>query len=517
MFYTYYNQTGNGIQVRYKNGSPETQTTVFRDYKPKLYCYLTDQEKEPDAYSIFGDKMKAIQFDRIWDAKKFADEYKQVPNFGLMGNSNYANQFIIELFNGETPEFKPELIRIGRFDIEVDAADEFPNPEDAKYPITGVTTHDSIENKFFVYALPYKEGDTWSQDASEDEIVRTLPIEYRQFETEQQLVMALLELIKTQDFDVISGWNSEGFDVPYIINRGIKLFGEPVVVDMLSPYCSMGMREITNKYGKKQEKWTIEGRPHLDYMEMYKKHTFKPRESFKLDFIAHAELGRNKISYEEAKSLHQLYRTNFQKYVDYNIIDVWLMCELDKKLGLFDLTFALSYYTLCNFEDTLGTVKIWEQLVAKFLYGKGKVPLFSKRKADKREFEGAYVKEPVAGFYDWIVSSDLNSLYPHIEQQWNIGPETHVPYERLPEEIQSIVDNSSFDDLLNKRVDLSCLHKHGLTMAANLECYRTDQMSFFSEIKRDLYLGRKGYKKKMLGYEQQKVNVKAEMQRRGLV
>jgi len=257
--------------------------------------------------------------------------------------------------------------------------------------------------------------------------------------------------------------------------------------------------------------------PHLDYLQMYKKHTFVTRESYKLDFIAQEELGENKLEHSEEKSLATLYENNYPKFIAYNIRDVDLVVRLDEKLGLFGWTYAMMYYTLSNFEDTMGTVKIWEQLVAKFLYTKGKVPPFKRQNAaEERDFEGAYVKEPIKGFHDWIVSFDLNSLYPHIEQQWNIGPETIV--KDLPDELQELRDTITFDDILERKKEITdVLSKHNVTMAANKEFYKLDKMSFFSEIKRELYAERTAYKKQMLLAEQKKVNVISELKRRGLL
>jgi DNA polymerase elongation subunit (family B) len=197
---------------------------------------------------------------------------------------------------------------------------------------------------------------------------------------------------------------------------------------MLSPFNKIDEREVRANFGQMQTVYNFVGMPHLDYMQIYKKHTYTPRESYRLDFIGHAELGEEKLTYDDYGDLQDLYEKNYQLFIDYNIRDVDIIKRLDEKLGLMSLIYAMSYYSLCNFEDTMGTVKIWEKLVAKFLYSKNVVPPFRREKIiEEREFEGAYIKEPIKGFHDWVVSYDLNSLYPHIEQQWNIGPETHVP------------------------------------------------------------------------------------------
>lgn len=513
MIYTYYRQLGNKILLRYIDEEGETHSKKIDFYKPKLYLR---SEKECSHRSIYGEPLREVEFPDINAAKQFAEEHKYIPEIGLNGNSNYANQFIIEVFDGKTPKFDINTFNIGMFDIEVDA-DEFPLPEEAKYVVNAFSLYSSKENKFYSRAIPHKPEDNWSKDASEEEEIKKLDIDFKLCQDETELLMEFLTLISSGDYHIISGWNSQGFDVPYLVNRCSKIVGEKTTRKMLSPFNKIDERESIDNYGKKKVKYILSGLPHLDFMDLYKKHVFTPRESYKLDFIASEELGENKIEYED--TLHDLYRENFQKFVDYNIQDSNLIKRLDDKLGLFQLTLSLAYISLSNFEDTMGTVKIWEQLVAKFLYQKGnKVPLFRKEAiTDERDFEGAFVKEPVPGFYNWIVSFDLNSLYPHIEQQWNIGPETLVPYDQLPSELKEIVDNYTFNDILDMKVNIKpLLEKHNLTMAANFEFYKIDEMSFFSEIKRELYSERKVHKKAMLGYEQKKVDAENELRRRGI-
>lgn len=511
MLYTYYSQYGSKIFLRCIDKNGHNRNVVIDDYKPHLY---TRTSEESDYKNIFGENMKRIDFESIRDAKDFADQYKNVEQMGLAGNSNYANQFIIDIYNGETPEFDANQINIGMIDIEVDAP-EFPKPDEAKWPVTAITTYSTKTKTFYVLAVPQKAGDDWDQSKSPEQ-VKGLKVKFKLCVDEETLLREFLNHVSTNEYHLVSGWNSEGFDIPYIINRCYKLFGEKYTKQMLSPFGMIKERDVNTKFGK-QVKFIIEGLPHIDYMAAYKKHTFIPRESYRLDHIAHCELGENKLTFEEQQSLRQLYRENFQLYIDYNIQDVNLIKRLDDRLGLFQLTLSMSYLTLSNYEDTLGTVKIWEQLIAKFLYTKDIVPNFRRDKIlEDREFEGAYVKTPVPGYYEWLVSFDLNSLYPHIEQQWNIGPETHIPYEQLPDELKAIKDNYKFSDLLSGKADLSALENYKITMAPNFEFYSTEKMSFFSAIKRDLYDQRKVYKKKMLAYEQQKVDAYNEIKRRGL-
>lgn len=505
-YYTFYERKGNNILIRYKEGdSKDTKTRVFKDYKPSLYVSGHDE----DAKSIYDDSLSRIEFDNISAAKDFADQYKDIDNFVLEGNSNYGNQFVIELFDGKPPEYNAENIKIGIIDIEVDADGEFPKPEEAKWPINAITIYNSSEHKFYTYVLKHSPDCIWDQTKS-DERVKDLDIQVKLFDTEEDLLRETLKHYIEHDYDITSGWYSESFDYPYLINRCHQFFGEAFVKKCMSPFNDIKIRKIRNDFGEDAEKYDVIGVPHLDFMVMYKKHVMDPRERYTLDYIASVDLGENKISYEESQSLHELYREDFQKFVDYNIQDVNLIVRLDAKRKLFDLTYAMAYYSLSNYDDTLGTVKIWEQLIAKFLYTKGVVPPFNRKHVEKRDYAGGYVKKPIAGKHEWIVSYDLNSLYPHAEQQWNIGIETHIPYEELPLELKKLKEHYTFDDILNKKIDLSVLEGYNYSMAANFEFYDNSKMSFFSEIKRDLYAQRTVYKKKMLEANRNKLKAKED-------
>jgi DNA polymerase elongation subunit (family B) len=507
VLYTYYKQWGNKILFRYRKNRV-SHTTMVDFYKPSLF--INAQNNEPDAYSIFDVPLSRKQFDSIKEAKGFVDTYKDVEGMEIHGNSNFANQFIIDLYEGKMPEFTVNDIRQCILDIEVDSPDGFPEPAKADWPINGVTIYDNFTDTF--YAI----GDVdYVHDVNHSDIGK-LNVHYTRCYNEIEILKAMLENISLFQYDFTSGWNSGKFDMPYIVNRCYKILGEKYTVDKLSPFGNIRVYSSYDDFGGETVQVDIQGLPHLDYLDLYKKHIFTPRESYRLDFIAECELGENKLSYEEAGSLSNLYRTDPQRFQEYNIQDVNLIRRLDNKLGLFSITYTLAYYTLSNFEDTLGTTKAWEQLVAKFLYTKNKVPLFKQKKSQSRPFEGGYVKDPIVGKHDWVFSIDLNSLYPHIEMQVNIGPETHIPRDQLPVEVAELKSKYTLDDLVSGKADLSPLQKHDISMAANFECYRRDKKSFFSEIKFMLYAERKMYKKKMLAAEQQLVDIEQELKRRGL-
>lgn len=503
--YTFFRSYGNNILFRYrKDGKSHSKKINF--YKPSLYTPSDDGTS--DALSIFDQPLKQIQFDSLRDAKNFVNMYKDVDGFEIHGNSDYGNQFVIEMYQGKMPEFSKDQIRIGILDIEVHSP-EFPEPSEAKWPINGITIYDSFTDVYYCI------GDKEYVHNKNSEFVGHLNVEFIRTYSEVELLTAMLNHFKEFDYDITSGWNSEMFDMPYIVGRCYKILGQDVTNNSLSPYGIINIKEVRANFGKPAVKVDIVGMQHLDYLALYKKHTYVTRESYKLDFIGEVELGMKKISYEEAGTLANLYETNPQKFLEYNIRDVDIVKRLDDKLGLFFLTMTLAYFTMSNYEDTLGTTKVWENLIAKQLYVNGKVPLFRKVPGEVREFDGAYVRDPIPGFHEWLISEDLNSLYPHIEMQVNIGPDTYVPRDQLPQELLELKSKYTLNDLVEGTADLSVLKKYDLSMAANFEFYRKDKRSVIAEIKDDLYKMRKVYKGKMIKAQALQQEIKAELSKRG--
>jgi len=512
LIYTFYKSWGNSIYLRYKKGS-ETVAVEYKDYTPRLYSVAASgEESNTDFVSIYGNKLHEIKFKNIKEASGFIKQYNNVGGMRIEGNTKFDNQFIIDINEGKQPEYIAKNINGIILDIEVDVldGDPFPKPIDSPAPINIITAYSTKYNKFYTFSLGAYKDSKWVKEHA-PEYLQTLDIEYIQFDTEVELLEFFIKWWCSEYPDFTSGWNSALFDMPYLVNRIEKIFGSKTL-KVLSPF-----GHVSQKNDEYKNIYTVDimGVPHLDYLDLYKKHIFTPRESYKLDFIAECEVGANKIEHEE--SFDKFYRNRFQDFVSYNIHDVNLIRLIDDKLGLFSVTFALAYFTLSNYEDTLGTVKIWEELAAKYLYTIKKVPLSSQEDGIKRGYEGAFVWPVVEGKHEWVISLDLNSLYPHNEMQYNIGLETYVPYKDLPAELKVIADSKfTVDDLVNANVDLSVLKKYNYAMTPNKQFYRKDFQSFFSCIKEQLYADRKVHKKKMLKSESELVAVKAEIERRGI-
>ena len=235
----------------------------------------------------------------------------------------------------------------------------------------------------------------------------------------------------------------------------------------------------------------------LDYLDMYRKFTYANRESYRLDYIANVEIGEQKLSYAEYGSLHTLYKRDYHKFIEYNVKDVELVELLDDKMKLIEMAIALAYSAKVNFADVFSQVRMWDSICYHHLRKKN-IVLPPKKSASKNtQFVGAYVKEPQAGIHDWVVSFDLNSLYPHLMMQYNLSPEKMV--EANDELLNSLWKNkSAYGNIIDKEFDTSLLKKYDVTVAPNLMFFKRDSQGFFPEILEDLYERRKSSKKKMI-------------------
>ena len=257
--------------------------------------------------------------------------------------------------------------------------------------------------------------------------------------------------------------------------------------------------------GRKFNIFDIGGISTLDYLDLYKKFTYKAQESYRLDYIASVELGQKKLDHSEFDTFKDFYTGNWKKFVDYNIIAVELVDRLEDKMKLIELALTMAYSAKVNYSDVMFQVRMWDTIIYNYLK-KRKIVITPKDKSEKNErYAGAYVKEPKPGVYNWVASFDLNSLYPHLMMQYNISPETLVG-ERNPK--------ATVDKVLNKEVDFSDYEQYAV--CANGAMYRKDKRGFLPELMDVMYEDRKIYKKKMLKSKQQLVDIEEEMKRRGL-
>lgn len=408
-FYTNVTRFGNQIFYRgYKDGR-RVQTKI--PFSPTLYVPV---ENRTDHRSLDGRFLERMKFETMREAKEFIEQFKDVDNLSIYGNTNYVAQFITEKFPNDI-QFDASLINITTIDIEVASNEGFPEPEEAKYPIISIAIKNNIDNTFYVWGL----GD---YDVSKSIMTDNL-VKYEKCRDEHEMLIKFIAHWGSPSKipDVVTGWNIRNFDIPYLINRASRVLHEDTI-KKLSPWGKVEERIVTMQ--KKQvQMYDIMGIAQLDWMDLFKKfgYSYGAQESYRLDHIAYVILGERKLDYDG--SLHSLYMTDHQKFIDYNIRDVDLVDRMEDKVGLIVLCLTIAYRAGVNYNDTFGTTNIWDTLIYRYLTPQG-VVVPPNKESIKEAYEGGYVKEPQCGVHDWVASFDVNSLYPNIIVQWNMSPET---------------------------------------------------------------------------------------------
>ncbi|NWJ43906.1 DNA polymerase [Marine Group I thaumarchaeote] len=441
------------------------------NYKPSLFIPTA---KESEYKTLDGRNVAKIKFNSIPETTKWINEYKDVTNFEYFGNTRHQYPFIADEFPGKI-DWDLKEIKLLTIDIECESENGFPNPDKADEPLICITVKDHTSKKIIVFGMGNFVNDR------ED-------VQYINCVTETGLAETFTRFWVEYNPDIITGWNVKFFDIPYLFNRFKYLLGDDWILQY-SPWRVVEQRStrITGKGYKKQENyWDILGVDVLDYLDLYRKHTFIRRESYKLDYIGEVELGENKNE-NPYDTFKEFYSNDYQKFVEYNIQDVELVDKLEDKMQLIALHLTMAYEAKVNYQDVFGQVRIWDCIIYNHLRSKNIVPPAITESKESFGYEGAYVKDPVVGFHEWIVSFDLNSLYPHLIMQYNISPETMVGFE--PNRV-------NVENMLNQEFDLSDLDNR--TITPNGAQFRTDKRGFLPELMDKLYQERVIYKKKML-------------------
>jgi DNA polymerase elongation subunit (family B) len=419
-FYTSVECMGNSILYRgVKNGR---RVNLKLKYSPKLFVPSNEQSEWK---TLEGNALKAMSFDDIRDARSFVKRYTGVENFKIYGNQSYNYSFIADNFKGMV-EWDFDLVNVKILDIEVGSDNGFPEPQKAEQPITAITIMD-IKGGSITYGC----GSYVSQ---QDEI-------YHKCADEYELCKKFIEYWYRNCPDVITGWNTNGFDIPYMYNRFMKILGEEDA-NKLSPWGIVTERKSFQKNtGKEIITYNIVGVGMLDYLDLYK--SFAPngksQESYRLDYIAFAEINENKISFDEYDNLHELYKLNHQKFIEYNIKDCGLILKIDDKLKLLELGLTLAYDTKSNYNDIFTQTRMWDALIYNYLLDKNIVIPEKKVSEKEAAYEGAYVKEPLVGMHEWVASFDLNSLHPHLMMQYSLSPENVIDRKYIAERKQNLI------------------------------------------------------------------------------
>ena len=426
------------------------------------------------------------------EARDYVKQFENIPGAPVIyGQTRFEYAFIAEQHKGMV-DYDFDHISIAVIDIEVGSENGFPDPYLANEPITAICVK-FLNQSPLVFACGEYE-------VQGNEV-------YIRCKDEYSLCKQFMHYWKDKYPDVVTGWNTKFFDIPYLVNRFKKILGEDEA-KKLSPW-----NYITERKARVNNRELIEyslvGISSLDYIELYKWYApgGKSQESYRLDAIAQVELGEGKISYDEYDNLHSLYRLNFQKFIEYNIKDVELIVKLEDKLKLLELAVTLAYDTKSNFDDVFAQTRMWDALTNAYLLEKQIIvpPRIVKEKDGM--FEGAYVKEVQVGAHEWVASFDLNSLYPHLMMQYNISPETLInPYDYTDDMRDVLSQGVSVEKMLAKKVDTSKLKD--ATITPNGQFFRTNIQGFLPGMMEEMYNDRSRFKKLMLQAKQEYENEK---------
>ena len=469
-FYTNAIVFGNSVLVRgVKNG--ERITTRLK-YKPTLFVPV---KKQTQYKSLDGKFLTPMVQETIKEAKEFVEQYSNQPGM-LYGFTRWPYQWISDNFRGEI-QWDINKIQVATIDIETESENGFPQVDNPIERVNAITLKNHQTKKFVVFGLH-----PWNNERDD--------ITYIQCNTEDELLQRFINFWGANFPDVITGWNSRFFDIPYLVNRIKVRFGEDEV-KKLSPWGSVFNADVF-RMGRKHTAFDLVGISQLDYLELYQKYTYSAQESYRLDHIGFVELGKAKER-NPYETFREWYQKDYQSFIDYNIQDVELVDALEDKMKLIDLQLTMAYYAKCNYNDVYSQVKMWDIIMYNYLREKNIQVPFQVRQEKKEAFAGAYVKDPQVGLHKWVVSFDLNSLYPHLIMQYNISPETIVGMSET---------HPGVDGMLFKETDTSHLPAINQTMTPNGALFSREKHGFLPELLYSMYNERSTFKKKMLDAQQ---------------
>ena len=464
-FYTNVIPWGNSLLVREHVNGERINRKV--KYSPTLYCKVI---KETNYKTLDGQCVIPIKHNTIKEAREWLKSYEDQPHL-VFGNTTFQYNYIADEYPSYI-KWDIDKILVVTIDIEVACENGFPQVEQAIEPLLSITIKNHQNKQIIVWGIgEYK-------NTRED-------VTYVHCKNEKKLIQEFLTFWQKNQPDVITGWNTEFFDIPYLCNRIKNLYDE-YEIKKLSPWGNVSAREVY-QMGRKHQVYDIQGVSHLDFYDLYRKFTYTSRESYRLDHIAFVELGENKDD-NPYETFREWYLKDFQSFIDYNIQDVEIVDRLEDKMRLIELCLTMAYDAKVNYMDVLGSVKYWDILIYNELRKKNIVIPQKIQRSKTEKFEGAYVKEPQLGLHKWVVSFDLNSLYPHLIMQYNISPETLVADKK--------VKNISVEKMLNKSVDTSILKD--VTITPNGALFKTTQKGFLPELMQKMYDDRVKFKQLML-------------------
>ena len=472
-FYTEVSQRGNTIFLRGFEHGRRIQRKI--QYAPYLFVSSGKPAAAAEYRTLDNLPVDKISFMNVKEAKEFIERYEDVGGMKIYGLTSFLYAFLNDEYPGKV-EFDTNLIRTVTLDIECAPEDDdagFPNIQTANQPITAITL--KFRDKITTFGCkdysPHKSNVT-----------------YIKCTDERDLLLEFIGHWEKIDPDIVTGWNIEFFDIPYIVNRIRKILDDNNA-KRLSPWKILDEKEIAIN-GEDQQTYRPLGVCVLDYLRVYKQFTYTQQESYKLDHIAFTELGERKLDYSEYGTLTEFYRKNFQKYVEYNIHDVDLVDKLEERLGLLALGITLAYDAKIRYDDMFTSIRLWDIIIHNYLLDKKIViPLQKENKKDS-QFTGAYVRDPKVGMHKWVATFDVNSLYPSLIVQNNMSPETYSGKLNVPD-VDSLLDGKLPEETKQ------FLKEKNLAMSANGALWNREKRGAFPELVIKMYAERVEYRDKL--------------------
>jgi DNA polymerase elongation subunit (family B) len=514
IYYTYYKKIGDKLYFRFIDEEGNDKSKIEKIPMYLFFPVKSNKETKYKGYpSLINVQPKKYKKYREYEEDKQNAITANMNVYGFPEDLLYLYNLYKENKDKLTQQFNK--MKILAFDIEVYTGIDnsvFPKAEDADFPISVITFKEIGKNKQY-FTFTTKEFKT-----KEKNIKKCI------CKDEKELLLKVIEFLSIYKPHVLTGWNIIEYDLLYILNRIKKLFPlqyQSLLYKLIPFKIDFSKIKSSSPYIDFNSLKHILGISILDYMEIYKKFSFKNLPSFSLDYVSKHELGEGKISYNtEYKDLTELYENNFDLYIEYNIQDVNLIDLLEEKTHLLKLVFNFSYLTFINFEDAQGTIKPAANLLMFYMYKKGLIPSILQNEHNRGNYPGGFVKQPKKGEYFWVAVFDITSSYPNQIRSYNISLETLIPNEKLPDELKKLKQR-----LLNKFNEINAnpmeyeellldldfvekeitplLKKYNVIMTPSLDFYTKDFYGIIPEMISDMFNERLKWKKLEKEYKKQ--------------
>lgn len=481
-----------GIPIQYK--------TTGSDIVLKLW--IEDPQGQSSKTSLDSKKLQETCFSSFAELEDFYKSFGQ-NKLAIHGYFPFENQYITQQNLTLNPDFSK--IRIAICDIETTSIKGFPSTTDPQemVQIVSIWTSHTQRITSFCLEVPGLSETDFGDD-----------VDIISCQTEKELLYRVLDFFSSEKFDVISAWNGDLFDYPYLYHRA-KTILSPKDAQKFSPWKQVQEKTVSIN-NRTLPTVNFVGSTCLDYLSLYKKFVLEKQESYKLDYIAEVELGERKLDYSEYNTLQEFWEQDPLRYFRYNIQDVRLVVGLDKKLKLFNLIFTLGYIAKTNFADIFSPVKTWESLCFNYLWEHNKVVPPQKNSSKEESFAGAYVKDPRPGMYTDIVSFDITSLYPSLIRLLNISPETLQDKKPIDLSqvnlLETLLDKTTLQSNETVKTLISkTLPEQNLTMSINQQFYTKEIEGMLPSIMASLFNRRSTAKKEMIKLSQELERLEEEL------